>query len=193
VHDFPSDAVGKSIPYGVYDLAANDGFVSVGVDHDTPVFAVTSIGAWWAQVGSKRNPKAREIFINADADGSNSYRSHVWKHQLQRLADKLRMSIHVSHFPPGSSKWNKVRAPTVLIYLDKLARSAAADLRDGHRPDRQHNESRRVDRASATRSSPLSNRQESVSQRTPRAQHRALRLPGRLELRHQAETKPLIG
>jgi hypothetical protein len=78
------------------------------VDHDTPVFAVTSIGAWWAQVGSKRYPMAREIFINADAGGSNSHRSHVWKHQLQRLADKLGMSIHVSHFPPGTSKWNKV-------------------------------------------------------------------------------------
>jgi hypothetical protein len=108
VHDFPSDAVGKAIPYGVYDLAANDGFVSVGVDHDTPVFAVTSIEAWWAQVGSKRYPKAREIFITADAGGSNSYRSHVWKHQLQRVADKLDMSICVSHFPPGTSKWNKV-------------------------------------------------------------------------------------
>jgi transposase len=108
VHDFPSDAVGKAIPYGVYDLAANDGFVSVGVDHDTPVFAVTSIEAWWSQVGAKRYPEAREIFITADAGGSNSYRSHVWKHQLQRVADKLRMSIHVSHFPPGTSKWNKV-------------------------------------------------------------------------------------
>ncbi len=108
VHDFPSDAVGKAIPYGVYDLAANDGFVSVGVDHDTPVFAVTSIEAWWNRVGAKRYPGAREIFITADAGGSNSYRSHVWKHQLQRLADKLDMSIHVSHFPPGTSKWNKV-------------------------------------------------------------------------------------
>ena len=108
VHDFPSDAVGKAIPYGVYDLAANDGFVSVGVDHDTPVFAVTSIEAWWNKVGAKRYPEAREIFITADAGGSNSYRSHVWKHQLQRVADKLDMSIHVSHFPPGTSKWNKV-------------------------------------------------------------------------------------
>ncbi len=108
VHDFPSDAVGKAIPYGVYDLAANDGFVSVGVDHDTPVFAVTSIEAWWTQVGSKRYRKAQEIFITADAGGSNSYRSHVWKHQLQRVADKLDMSIRVSHFPPGTSKWNKV-------------------------------------------------------------------------------------
>jgi len=108
VHDFPSDAIGKAIPYGVYDLAANDGFVSVGMDHDTPVFAVTSIEAWWKRVGSKRYPDARELFITADAGGSNSYRSHVWKRELQRVADKLDLSIHVSHFPPGTSKWNKV-------------------------------------------------------------------------------------
>jgi hypothetical protein len=108
VHDFPSDAVGTAIPYGVYDLAANDGFVSVGVDHDTPVFAVTSIEAWWKQVGSKRYPNAREVFITADAGGSNGYRSHVWKQQLQRIADKLNIAIRVSHFPPGTSKWNKV-------------------------------------------------------------------------------------
>jgi Rhodopirellula transposase DDE domain len=108
VHDFPSAAVGKAIPYGVYDVAANDGFVSVGIDHDTPVFAVTSIEAWWKQVGVKRYPGAGQLFITADAGGSNSYRSHVWKHQLQRLADKLDMSIHVSHLPPGTSKWNKI-------------------------------------------------------------------------------------
>jgi DDE family transposase len=108
VHDFPDSTVGKAIPYGVYDVAANDGFVSVGVDHDTPVFAVTTIEAWWNQIGAKRYPSAREIFITADAGGSNSYRSRVWKHQLQRVADKLGMSIRVSHFPPGTSKWNKV-------------------------------------------------------------------------------------
>ena len=108
VHDFPSDAVGKAIPYGIYDVASNTGFVSVGVDHDTPVFAVTSIEAWWKQLGSKRYPDAREMFITADAGGSNSYRSHVWKRELQRLADKLDLSIHVGHFPPGTSKWNKV-------------------------------------------------------------------------------------
>ena len=108
VHDFPGDAVGKAIPYGIFDVASNAGFVSVGVDHDTPVFAVTSIEAWWKQVGEPRYPKARELFITADAGGSNSYRSHVWKHQLQRLADKLDLAIHVSHFPPGTSKWNKV-------------------------------------------------------------------------------------
>jgi len=108
VHDFPNDAIGKAIPYGVYDVAANDAFVNVGIDHDTPLFAVTSIEAWWKRMGSKRYPKAREIFITADAGGSNGYRLHVWKAELQRLADKLRLSIHVSHFPPGTSKWNKI-------------------------------------------------------------------------------------
>lgn len=108
VHDFPGDAVGKAIPYGVYDVASNDGFVSVGIDHDTPVFAVKSIEAWWKRVGQDRYPNARELFITADAGGSNSYRSHVWKQQLQRLADTLDLAIHVSHFPPGTSKWNKI-------------------------------------------------------------------------------------
>jgi hypothetical protein len=108
VHDFPDDAIGKAVPYGIYDVAANDGFVNVGTDHDTPVFAVTSIEAWWKHMGSTRYPDAREIFITADAGGSNGYRSHVWKAELQRLADKLDLSIHVSHFPPGTSKWNKV-------------------------------------------------------------------------------------
>ncbi len=108
VHDFPSDAIGKAIPYGVYDLATNHGFVSVGVDHDTPVFAVTSIEAWWKQVGEIRYPHAREIFITADAGGSNGHRPRVWKAELQRLADKLGLAIHVSHFPPGTSKWNKI-------------------------------------------------------------------------------------
>jgi hypothetical protein len=108
VHDFPQDAIGKAIPYGVYDVGANNGFISVGVDHDTPVFAVTTIEAWWKQVGSQRYPNAREIFITADAGGSNGYRSHVWKYELQRVADKLGLTIRVSHFPPGTSKWNKV-------------------------------------------------------------------------------------
>ena len=108
VHDFPSDAIGKAIPYGVYDVADNSGFVNVGTDHDTPVFAVTSIETWWERMGSKRYPDAREIFITADAGGSNGYRARVWKFELQRLADKLRLPIHVSHFPPGTSKWNKI-------------------------------------------------------------------------------------
>lgn len=108
VHDFPSDAVGKAIPYGVYDVADNSGFVNVGTDHDTPVFAVTSIETWWVRMGSKRYPGATEIFVTADAGGSNSYRARLWKFELQKLADKLKLTIHVSHFPPGTSKWNKI-------------------------------------------------------------------------------------
>jgi hypothetical protein len=108
VHDFPSDAVGKAIPYGVYDIAANDGFVSVGIDHDTPVFAVTSIEAWWKHVGVKRYADTREIYITADAGGRNGHRARLWKAELQRLADELNIAIHVSHFPPGTSKWNKI-------------------------------------------------------------------------------------
>jgi len=108
VHDFPSDALGKAIPYGIYDVADNSGFVNVGTDHDTPVFAVTSIEAWWKRMGRKRYPNATQLFITADAGGSNGYRARVWKFELQRLADKLHLPIHVSHFPPGTSKWNKV-------------------------------------------------------------------------------------
>lgn len=108
VHDFPDQAVGKAIPYGVYDVADNSGFVNVGTDHDTPVFAVASIGAWWNLVGKKRYPDAKDLFITADAGGSNGHRPRAWKLELQRLADKLGISIHVSHFPPGTSKWNKI-------------------------------------------------------------------------------------
>ena len=108
VHDFPSDAVGKAIPYGVLDVGDNSAHVNVGTDHDTPVFAVTSIETWWLRMGAKRYPGATEIFITADAGGSNSHRSHVWKAELQRFADKHRLAVHVSHFPPGTSKWNKI-------------------------------------------------------------------------------------
>ena len=122
----------RLIPCGVYDLAANNGFV--GVDHDTPLFAVTSIEAWRSQVGAKRYPEAREIFITADAGGSNSYRSHVWKHQLQRVADKLG---HVDPCQPLSTRLQQVEqggAPPVLVHLDQLARTPSADRRDRRQP-----------------------------------------------------------
>jgi len=108
VHDFPSQAVGKAIPYGVYDMARNDAWVSVGRDHDTPAFAVASIRQWWTMMGRRAYPQATALCITADAGGSNGYRSRSWKKELQRLADDLRLCIHVSHFPPGTSKWNKI-------------------------------------------------------------------------------------
>ena len=108
VHDFPGDAVGKAIPYGVYDMARNEAWVSVGRDHDTPAFAVASIRQWWTMMGRQAYPQAEALFITADAGGSNGYRSRGWKTALQRLADDLHLCIHVSHFPPGTSKWNKI-------------------------------------------------------------------------------------
>jgi len=108
VHDFPSDAVGKAIPYGVYDMARNEAYVSVGNDHDTPAFAVASIRRWWATMGSPAYPEAKELFITADAGGSNGHRSRAWKAELQKLANDLGMPIRISHFPPGTSKWNKI-------------------------------------------------------------------------------------
>jgi len=108
VHDFPSDAVGKAIPYGVYDMARNEAWVSVGRDHDTPAFAVASIRQWWTMMGRRAYPHATALFITADAGGSNGYRCRAWQRGLQRLADDLQLTIHVSHFPPGTSKWNKI-------------------------------------------------------------------------------------
>jgi transposase len=108
VHDFPSDATGKAIPYGIYDMARNEAYVSVGRDHDTPAFAVASIRRWWSTMGAVAYPDADELFITADAGGSNGYRSRAWKAELQKFADDSRLRICVSHFPPGTSKWNKV-------------------------------------------------------------------------------------
>lgn len=120
VHDFPSDAVGSAIPYGVYDVAANNAFVSVGTDHDTPVFAVTSIEAWWMRMGAQRYPNARELFITADAGGSNGYRLRVWKAELQRLADKIGISDELSLRSSGEiprSVRSVMAEPTVLSGL----------------------------------------------------------------------------
>jgi hypothetical protein len=108
VHDFPDKKLGKAIPYGVYDLANNEGWVSVGINHDTAQFAAASIGRWWREMGCRRYPKAKRLMITADGGGSNSSRSRLWKVALQDLADDLQMELEVCHFPPGTSKWNKI-------------------------------------------------------------------------------------
>jgi hypothetical protein len=107
-HDFPDDAIGKAIPYGVYDVTVNKAWVSVGLDHDTPVFAVNSIRTWWKQMGARQHQDAKELLVTADAGGSNGYRSRVWKVELQKLATETGLAISVVHFPPGTSKWNKI-------------------------------------------------------------------------------------
>ena len=108
VHDFLDKELGKAIPYGVYDLTANQGWVSVGIDHDTARFAAEAIYRWWKKMGSRRHRGARELLITADGGGSNGSRCRLWKVALQGLADRLEMPVHVCHFPPGTSKWNKI-------------------------------------------------------------------------------------
>jgi transposase len=108
VHDFPLSGQGRVSPYGVYDLAANAGWVSVGIDHDTAAFAVASIRRWWERTGRARYPQAHRLLITADGGGSNGSRLRLWKWELQRLAEATGLTITVCHFPPGTSKWNKI-------------------------------------------------------------------------------------
>ena len=108
VHDFIDPALGKATPYGVYDLAANQGWVSVGINHDTAEFAVESIRRWWGAMGKPRYPAATRLLITADCGGSNGYRVRLWKVALQRLANETGLTLQVCHLPPGTSKWNKI-------------------------------------------------------------------------------------
>ena len=107
-HDFPDRELGKALPYGVYDLARNEGWVNVGNDHDTASFAVESIRRWWRCMGRKSYPDADSLLVSADSGGSNGYRPRLWKLELQQLADETGLKITVCHFPSGTSKWNKI-------------------------------------------------------------------------------------
>jgi transposase len=107
-HDFKDKQLGKAIPYGIYDLANDEGWVNVGIDHDTAQFAVASIQGWWEHLGRRRFPDAKTLTITADCGGSNGNRTRLWKTELQRLADETGLEIQVCHFPPGTSKWNKI-------------------------------------------------------------------------------------
>ena len=108
VHDFIDPDLGKAIPYGVYDIFNNQGWVSIGIDHDTAAFAVNTIRSWWKRMGNSRFPKARELLVTADSGGSNSARCRLWKVALQELADDTGLKITIGHLPPGTSKWNKI-------------------------------------------------------------------------------------
>ena len=108
MHDFPDPKLPKANPYGVFDINTNTGWVSIGTDHDTAEFAVETIRRWWLAMGRKKHPKAKKLLITADGGGSNGSRNKLWKTELQKLADELSMEISVCHFPPGTSKWNKI-------------------------------------------------------------------------------------
>lgn len=108
VYDFPSDAKGKAIPYGVYDITKNKGWVSIGIDHDTAEFAVNTIKTWWIKMGKSYYPNAQKLLITADGGGSNSSRSRLWKKELQKLSNEIGLQLEICHFPPATSKWNKI-------------------------------------------------------------------------------------
>jgi hypothetical protein len=107
-HDFPDKTLGKAAPYGVYDIGRNEGWVNVGISHDTAEFAVHSIRTWWNKMGKALYGNCQKIMVTADCGGSNNYRTRLWKYELQKLSDELGKSISVCHFPPGTSKWNKI-------------------------------------------------------------------------------------
>ena len=108
MHDFPDKQLGKAIPYGVYDIESNEGWVNIGINHDTAQFAVNSIRRWWQEMGQHRFPRATRLLITADAGGSNGWRTRLWKVALQELANEIDLNLTVNHFPPGTSKWNKI-------------------------------------------------------------------------------------
>lgn len=129
VYDFKDKKLGKAAPYGVYDVSQNVGWVNVGISSDTAEFAVASIRHWWYEMGKEAYDGTHELMITADCGGSNGYRVRLWKHELQRLADELKMSITVCHFPPGTSKWNKIEH-RMFCYISKNWRARPlTDLR----------------------------------------------------------------
>ena len=163
VHDFIIPGKGRAVPYGVYDIAANEGWVSVGIDHDTAAFAVESIRRWWRRMGRKRYPTARRLLITADCGGSNGARVRLWKVELQKLADQTGLTITVAHHPPGTSKWNRIehrmfafitqnwRGKPLLTHkvIVQLIAATTTTLRPHHRlRHRRHSISRRATKVS---------------------------------------------
>jgi hypothetical protein len=153
VHDFLDKELGKAIPYGVYDLASNEGWVSVGIDHDTARFATASIGRWWQEMGARRFPRATQLMITADGGGSNSSRNRLWKIALQQLANDWDLRLEICHFPPGTSKWNKIEHrlfcfisknwrgrpltsyKVIVNLIANTTTKAGLTVRAGHRPE----------------------------------------------------------
>ena len=145
-HDLPDGQLGKAIPYGVYDLATDAGWVSVGTDHDTAAFAVESVRRWWDAAGRDAHPGARRLLITADAGGSNGYGTRAWKAELAAFALQAGLAVTVCHFPPGTSKWNRIEH-RLFSHITMNWRGQAADQPRGHRQhDRRHHHPHRPDR-----------------------------------------------
>jgi Rhodopirellula transposase DDE domain len=182
VHDFPTQVAGKAIPYGVYDMARNEAWVSVGRDHDTSAFAVAAIRQWWGMMGRAAYPAATHLLITADAGGSNGYRTRAWKTELQRLADALKLRITVCHFPPvrasgtRSSIGSSVTSP-------QTGEAACSGRSTRSSPDRPHEHGDRIARASEAGQGPVSHRRQGLCGGDARRRAASSRLSRRLELR----------
>jgi hypothetical protein len=182
VHDFLIPAHGKAIPYGVYDLTRNAGWVGVGIDHDTATFAVRTIGRWWRRMGQPRYRRARSVLITADAGGSNGSRVRLWKWELQELADRTGLAITVCHLPPRDQQVEQDRAPALLVHQHELARPAAGESGGDRQPDRSHPHHGGVARAVRTRPRRLPQRRDHHRHPDGDPPARASSLPRRLEL-----------
>ena len=196
VHDFKDKQLGKAIPYGVYDLGTDEGWVNVGIDHDTAQFAVNSIRSWWEHLGQPRYPNATPLQITADCGGSNGNRTKLWKVELQKLADETGLEIAVCHFPPGTSKWNRIEH-RLFSFITMNWRGKPLDLAgDDHQPDRRDQDQHRPRGLRPARRRHLPRQDQGHRHRTQRRQPPRRRVPSRMELHHQTETliiyKPLV-
>ena len=186
MHDFAIPELGKAVPYGIYDVSANAGFVNVGISADTGEFSVASIRRWWYAVGAPRYPDAKKMLINADCGGSNGARLRLWKRELQVLADELGIEITVCHVPPGTSKWNKIehrlfsfitqnwRGKPLVSHKVIIQLIAATSTGKGLTVTCDLDRSR------------YPTRYQNLQNRIGRYQHRAPLLPRRMELYHRA-------
>jgi hypothetical protein len=182
VHDFVLPELGQVRPYGVYDLTRNEGWVNVGIDHDTAAFAAASIRGWWQSMGRAAYPDATELLITADAGGSNSPRSRLWKVELQSFADEAGLAIAVYHFPPGTSKWNKVEHRLFSHITQNWRGRPLASHEVIVRKDRQHHHRHRPQGRVSTRHQPLPDWYQDLGCPAERRATGKLGLPWRLEL-----------
>jgi transposase len=188
VHDFMDKELGKAIPYGVYDVTSNTGWVSVGTDHDTAAFAVATLCRWWQSTGQRRYPDADRLLICADGGGSNGYRLRAWKVELAALAADTGLTITVCHLPPGTSKWNKIEHRLFSqITMNWRGRAPDQPSHD-RRPDQQHHHDYRVDRAVRPGHRTVPDRHQIHSQRRCGATDHTPPFPRRVELHHQPDT-----
>jgi hypothetical protein len=187
VHDFEDKKLGKVVPYGVYDVTANAGFVSVGITSDTAEFAVASIRCWLERMGRQRYPQARELTITADCGGSNGSRVRLWKLELQKLAEQTGLAIHVHHYPPGTSQWNKIEH-RLFCHITQNWRPTAQRSSRGGRVDWRNRHQRRPQGRKRAGHAPLPKGRQSQQRRDETPRHHTRSIPSRMELYDQPQT-----